>query len=218
MVKIANNVSSLGFLRDIRVVAKKTSRSANGDATANDRNVLQAAEDALRAREEAGYERGKREAHEECSRKLDEARREWEASHRNETVRLLEELNTNIQSQVSDTFKALEKHLIMLAAEAAIKLTSGIPIGADMVEAYVREAINMVEQDTEITVLLHPMDLALLEQHQSSLLNRAGTSPVLRFRSDEKIGRGGCVLESRFGELDARRETKIELLKKAVNE
>jgi len=67
-------------------------------------------------------------------------------------------------------------------------------------------------------VVLNPNDLALLEQHQSALLNRAGGAAVLRFRPDARIDRGGCLVETKFGEIDARRETKIELLRKAVNE
>lgn len=224
MVKLANNVATFRYLRDIRISVSKpaTNNNAGANTGGNHRTVLEAAEEALQAREEAGYNRGRSDAEEQHQRKLEELRRqwqeEWETAHRAEVIRSLESLNHNVHQQMSETFKALEKHAIMLAAEAAIKLTAGIPISADTVEAYVREAMNLVEQDTEITVLINPQDLALLEQHQSSLLNRAGASPVIRFRPDEKIGRGGCRLETRFGEMDARRETKIELLRKAVNE
>jgi flagellar assembly protein FliH len=219
MVKIAHNVSSLGYLRDIRIAATKPRRSAVGpESNSATQSVLQAAEEALQAREDAGYERGKRDAQEQHSRQVEQMRQEWEATHHTEMVRLLEKLNGHVNQQISDTFKALEKHLILLAAESAIKLTSGLPISADRVEACVREAVNLVEQDTEVSVFLNPDDLALLEEHQSVLLNGAGSHPVLKFRADEKITRGGCLLASKFGELDARLETKIELLKKAVNE
>lgn len=224
MVKVANNVATFRYLRDIRISVSKPpgNGAANSNGGPNHRTVLEAAEEALQAREEAGYERGRREAEEQHQKNLEELRKqwqqEWEAAHRAEAIRILEALNKNVHQQLSDTFKALEKHAIMLAGEAAIKLTAGIPLSADMVEAYVREAMNLVEQDTEITIIINPQDLALLEQHQSSLLNRAGATPVIRFRPDDKIGRGGCRLETRFGEMDARRETKIELLRKAVNE
>lgn len=221
MVKIASNVSFVQ-LRDIRVSSAKPVGAGNGAKVSplreSSRRAAVAAEEALKASEQAGYERGRKEAEQECARQAEQMRSEWEAKHRADTIRILEELNKSVHVQMSEAFKSLEKHVVMLAAEAAIRLTSGIPVSADMVEAYVREALNLVEHDTEITVILHPDDLALLEQHQSSLLNRAGTTPVLKFRSDVKISRGGCLMETRFGELDARRETKIELLRKAVNE
>ncbi|MBI4659594.1 MAG: hypothetical protein HY735_12205 [Verrucomicrobia bacterium] len=175
-------------------------------------------EEDLRSREQAGFERGQQEAEQRCAQRVEDSRREWESNHRAEVIRILENLNRSVHSQVAEMFKSLEKHVVLLAAEAAIKLTSGIPISADAVEAYVREAVNLVEHDTEITVVLNPEDLALLEQHQSTLLNKAGGSTILRFRPDPKTSRGGCLVETKFGELDARRETKIELLKRAVNE
>ena len=219
MVHVANNVSIFGHLRDIRLASFKPRLGGNTATTnASARSAPEITEEDLRAREQAGFERGQQEAEQRFAQKAEELRREWESNHRSDVVRTLEHLNRSVQTQVAEMFKSLEKHVIMLAAEAAIKLTSGIPISTDMVEAYVREAMNLVEHDTEMTVVLHPEDLALLEQHQSSLLNRAGGSSVLKFRPDAKVNRGGCLLETKFGEMDARRETKIELLKKAVNE
>lgn len=219
MVNVANNVSIFGRLRDIRLASfKPRLNGGNAPAQAAHHASPEISEEDLRSREQAGFERGQRDAEQRCAQKTEELRREWESNHRADVVHFLENLNKNIQTQVTEMFKALEKHVIMLAAESAIKLTSGIPISADMVEAYVREAMNLVEHDTEITVVLHPEDLALLEQHQSSLLNRAGGASIFKFRPEPKITRGGCLVETKFGELDARRETKIELLKKAVNE
>ncbi len=218
MVKIANNVTVLGHLRDIRLSVSKPSVNGGHLRNGSSRPSPELSEEALRAREQAGYERGQMDADQRYARRIEELRQEWEASHRAEVIRVLESLNENVHAQLGEVFKSLEKHVVMLAAEAAIKLTSGIPISADMVEAYVREAMNLVEHDTEIAVVLNPEDLALLEQHESSLLNRAGTHPVVKFKGDPKLSRGGCLVETRFGELDARRETKIELLKKAVNE
>jgi flagellar assembly protein FliH len=219
MVKIANSVSVLGHLRDIRLSGIRPAINGNGhSASSTQRGGLELSEEKLREREQSGYERGQRDAEERHTRRIEELRREWEENHRTEAVRILENLNKSVHLQMAETFKSLERDVVMLAAEAAIKLTSGIPISTDMVEAYVREAMNLVEQDTEISIALNPEDLALLEQHQSSLLNRPGAYPVVKFRADSKLSRGGCMVETKFGELDSRRETKIELLKKAVNE
>jgi flagellar assembly protein FliH len=219
MVKIAHNVSVLGHLRDIRLSGIRPPINGNGhNGNGSSRAGLEQSEEKLRDREQAGYERGQREAEERHARRLEELRQEWETNHRTEVVQVLENLNKSVHLQMAETFKSLERHVLMLAAEAAIKLTAGIPISADMVEAYVREAMSLVEQDTEITFVLNPEDLALLEQHQSSLLNRASAYPIVKFRADQKLTRGGCMVETKFGELDCRRETKIELLKKAVNE
>jgi flagellar assembly protein FliH len=175
-------------------------------------------EDSLRLREQAGYERGRMEAEKAFAERIEQLRAEWETEHRTETVRALERLNREVHDQMAETCKTLEKHLVNLAVEAAIRLVCNLPISSEMVEASVQEAVSQAEQCSEITVLLHPEDYALLEEHKSSLLNRAGSFPVVRFRPDNKLSRGGCMVETTFGEIDARRETRIELLRKAVNE
>ena len=219
MVNVAHNVSILGHLRDIRLASfKPRMNGTTGVGSASSRVSEETSEEELRGREQAGYERGQRDAEERCAEKVEKLRQEWESAHRADAIRILDGLNRNLHTQLGEMFRSLEKHVVMLAAEAAVKLTSGIPISTDMVEGCIREAMNLIEHDTEITVVLNPDDLALLEQHQSALMNRTGGAAVLRFRPDPKIGRGGCLVETKFGEIDARRETKIELLRKAVNE
>ena len=38
----------------------------------------------------------------------------------------------------------------------------------------------------------------------------------VNFQSTDTVSRGGCLVHTRFGTIDARRETKIELLQKAM--
>ena len=215
MINVANGGITLGQLRDIRIAGFKQMARPYPSGV---RNGSESAEESAQSREQTAYQRGRQEAEEQNAKRLGQLRQEMAESQQARAVELMTELNRTVNGQLAEMFKALEKHVVLLAAESAIKLTSGIPISADLIEAHVREAMSMVEQETEIAVRLHPEDLALLETHQSALLNQNGTTPVLRLRPDPKISRGGCILETKFGELDARRETKIELLKRAVNE
>ena len=217
MIKVANDGSALGQLRDIRLSGfRQIGKPSYANGVRN--GAAEPQEDLLQAKERAGYQRGRQDAEEQNAKRMNQLRQELDETQQARVVELMVELNRAVNLQLSEMFKSLEKHVVMLAAEAAIKLTSGIPISADLIEAHVREAMSMVEQETEIAVRLNPEDLALLEKHQSTLLNRTDSTPVLRLRPDAKVSRGGCILETKFGELDARRETKIELLKRAVNE
>jgi flagellar biosynthesis/type III secretory pathway protein FliH len=64
---------------------------------------------------------------------------------------------------------------------------------------------------------VHPDDLALLRQHQAPILDGLPDSGPLRFVSAPDVGRGGCVIQTRFGLVDARRETKIEQIRQSLN-
>ena len=110
-----------------------------------------------------------------------------------------------------------ESALIQLALESAQKIVAGLPIEISLVEAVVREALSQVEGTTEITVQLHPDDLALLRKHESPLLNGTRETGSVRFSPSADTARGGCIVQTRFGIIDARRETKIEQLAKTLS-
>ena len=109
-----------------------------------------------------------------------------------------------------------EAVLVALALEVAQKLVAGLPVEPAMVEAAVREALGHVEETHQVTVLLNAEDFALLQRVNSpGLLTTLGGEPV-RFEVSSEVTRGGCLAQTHFGVVDARRETKFELLKKAL--
>jgi flagellar assembly protein FliH len=112
--------------------------------------------------------------------------------------------------------KETEGALIELAMEAAKKIVANAPISRDAVEAVVREAIGQLEDKAEITVQLHPDDLALLRKHKSPILDSLPDTDSLRFTTSSEVTRGGCLIHTRFGLLDARRETKLEQLRQSL--
>jgi flagellar assembly protein FliH len=85
-----------------------------------------------------------------------------------------------------------------------------------MVDAVIREALRQVEDTAEIIIQLHPDDLALLRQHNAPLLNGLPETGPLRFAGAPEVTRGGCIVQTRFGLVDARRETKLEQLRQAL--
>lgn len=42
-------------------------------------------------------------------------------------------------------------------------------------------------------------------------------SVPLRFAGSSEVTRGGCLVQTRFGVIDARRETKVEQIRQALN-
>ena len=106
--------------------------------------------------------------------------------------------------------------LINLALESAQKIVAGLPINPELIQAVVREALRQVEDTAEIAIQLHPEDLALLRKHNSPILNGVPETGPLRFSSSADVTRGGCLVQTRFGLIDARRETKVEQLRQTL--
>src|SRR5215471_15135271 len=115
-----------------------------------------------------------------------------------------------LRAAVPQLIHNTEQALIALALEAAQKIVAGMPVTSKMVEAVVRDAVRQVEDSADVTVQLHPEDLALLRKHKSPILGGLPETGSLRFAGSSEVTRGGCVLLTSFGLLDARRETKLE--------
>jgi flagellar assembly protein FliH len=166
------------------------------------------AEHRLREAEAAAYERGRRDA--------EKALREQLLQQRSELLELHQGVVDKLRGAVPQVVAETEEALLNLAFEAARRLVAGVKLTSKMVEAVVREALSHVEDKTEIAIHLHADDLALLRKHKSPLLKGTPDSGPLRFISSTEIARGDCLVQTRFGLLDARRETKLEQLRQSL--
>lgn len=181
----------------------------------------------MREREKAAYEQGRREGEQSLGEQL--------LKQRNEMVELQNGVINSLKQMLPKMAVETESALIELALEAAKKMVAGLKIDVETIEAVVREALKQVQDMSEVSIRLHPDDLALLREHQLPL--REGSSKTgkrrsvaslplleglpetgpLRFVASDEVTRGGCIVQTRFGLVDALRETKLEQLRKAVS-
>ena len=159
-------------------------------------------------REQAAYARGRREG--------EDALREQLISQRNEMGGLLNGVIASLQKVVPQLVQETESALIQLALESAQKIVAGLPVDPKLVEAVVKEALQQVEDTADVVIQLHPEDLALLQKHKSDTLKSSPNSKPPQFSASADVTRGGCLLRTRFGVIDARRETKIDQLREAL--
>jgi flagellar assembly protein FliH len=162
----------------------------------------------IREREQAAYERGRREGEKAVQEQLE--------TTRNEAAAVQQGVLESLRQCVPKVVRECEQTLTELCLEAARKLVSGIPISVEMVAVAIKEAMTQVNEAADYEIYLHPEDLALLKGADSQLLVQSNNGPKLHFHSSDEVSRGGCVLKTRFGIIDGRRETRFELLKKTV--
>jgi len=175
------------------------------------RRVLSAEEArhaALEQQVRAAYERGRIEGEQALSQQL--------VQQRQDTQDLFHGVLRSLREAVPQIVRDTEHHLISLTLEIARKIISDLPVSGEMIESAVRDALTQVEAGAEITVLLHPADLELLQSLQSPLLQPSPDLKQPRFHTSPDVTRGGCLIHTRFGTLDARRETKFDLLKRQL--
>jgi len=162
----------------------------------------------LQEREQAAFEKGRRAGESALSEQL--------LRQRNDTIALQRGILNSLETALPKVAHEAESALIDLAFESAKKIVAGTPIDLAMVENTVREALRQAQDTAEIVIQLHPDDLALLRQHQSEILNGLPESGPLRYSPSADLTPGSCVIQTRFGLVDARRETKIEQIRQSL--
>ncbi len=163
------------------------------------------AEDLRQAELKARYQLGLADGEKALTEKLIQQRAEL-----HELVHgLLESLRQAVPQVIRDT----ESTMVSLALAVSQKLVADLPISPAMVEAAVRDALAQVEGAARFTVRLHRADLELLQKAGSPLLTPV-EGQEFRFLPSLEVSRGGCLVETNFGTVDGRRETKFDLLKR----
>ncbi|HZR17980.1 MAG TPA: FliH/SctL family protein [Verrucomicrobiae bacterium] len=163
----------------------------------------------MRTHEEAAYQRARADV--ESSLRGQLTRQSAEIAH------LQQGVLAALSSAVSQVINESETAVISLALEAARRVIADLPIEKNLIEAVVREALSQAEDSAELTVQLNPEDLALLRKHGSSVLEGMLDKGPLRFVASGEVTRGGCLVQTRFGVIDARREVKFEQLAQALS-
>jgi flagellar assembly protein FliH len=154
----------------------------------------------------AGFDAGRIEGERALSEQL--------LKQRAELHELMQGTLNSLRQAVPQVIHDAENMVVSLALEVAQKLVSEMPISVPMVEAAIRDALAQVEGTAQFTVRLHPADLELLQKAGSALLTGSDGSGDCRFLGSPDVARGGCLVQTRFGTVDARRETKFDLLKR----
>ena len=216
MVKAIDNIITGAPLRDIRL-AIGPAEALLQDSGRSEAPAALSLEDQLRESEEQGYSRGRDETIAEYEEKLQALRQELEETQRKTVGEWLDTLENNVQEQVQERLRGLEGERVDFAAEAAIRLVNGLPISTEILEASILDALKHCENDIEVSVRLNPADLKMLKESESELLADSPHQRRVRYFKDEEVSQGGCLVETRCGVIDGRRETREKLLRETVN-
>jgi len=159
----------------------------------------------LSSREKIAYENGRADGEKAISDQL--------IRQRGELLELQNGILHSMAELLPEIRKQCEKSLIELAFESVKKIIGQIPISREIIESVITDALNQMEESTDFTILLNPEDLNLLQQVNSPLSLPTQPGSKIRFQSSNDISRGDCIIKSKFGTIDARREKKLEIIK-----
>jgi flagellar biosynthesis/type III secretory pathway protein FliH len=110
---------------------------------------------------------------------------------------------------------AVERAAAELALDLADKvLGTALELRPELVVDVVRGALRRLVEQREATVLVNPEDLEQVREAVDGLGAEVGAT--LRLRAERRVGRGGCVLSTPAGEIDARIGEQLARAKEIV--
>jgi flagellar assembly protein FliH len=105
-----------------------------------------------------------------------------------------------------------EKEVARLAIEIAKKIVHReVSIDNDIVMTLARIGLSRMHNRVAATVHLHPDDLVYVEEHRSQL----NATQSVQLVEDQSVGRGGCLIQTEMGAVDARIEQQFAEIERA---
>lgn len=107
-----------------------------------------------------------------------------------------------------------EPQIIRMVMDIAEKVI-GREIEKGAIVDIVKQAISQAV-GRKITVRINPIDIPAMKEREKDLLIGLESTQSVSIKEDEQIPPGGCVVETEKGAVDARLETQLEAIKKAL--
>ncbi len=116
-------------------------------------------------------------------------------------------------------YARVEREVVKLAIEVAKKIVHReIQVDHDIIQTLVRVALSHVAEKSAVTVHLHPVDYGFLLEHRAELTQGNDDGRDIVLLADKSIDRGGCLIETECGEIDARIEEEFRELERSFFE
>jgi flagellar assembly protein FliH len=111
----------------------------------------------------------------------------------------------------------LESHAVDLGLFLAEKVIGGaLAVRPDLVVEAVRGALRGIVERERVTVLVHPDDLELVRDAMDGVRASLGGIEHCEVQAERRVSRGGAVVRTPDGDVDARVETKLQRAREVV--
>jgi flagellar biosynthesis/type III secretory pathway protein FliH len=179
--------------------------AATGSAHDEVMTALAEAEAEAQALRAAAREEGLREGREEALAAMGPA------------IEALSQAAEAVQSDQIARSERLEAHAVDLGLFLAEKVVGGaIAVKPELVLEAVKGALRGIVERERVTVLVHPNDLELVRDAMDSVRASLGGIEHCEVQAERRVSRGGAIVRTPDGDVDARVEIKLQRAREVV--
>jgi flagellar assembly protein FliH len=110
----------------------------------------------------------------------------------------------------------MEAETVRLALAIAKKVIGNQTEHQAVIQHVVRQAMEKVNDTRHLIIKLNPKDLDAVHDLRQDLMPADDFGTVFRMEADETIQRGGCVIETKLGDVDARIDKQIKIIEELL--
>lgn len=192
------------YLADVRTQAAQLIQAAEQEAAAIRAAAQQAAWDAGR---KEGLANAAQLIETQATTQLEQRFRERIQT----TLPAIASIATALEREFDQWRMHWETQAIQVAVGIAEKLIhQTLEVRVETAAGMIAEALKLAAGHQQLRIHLHPDDLRQLGDQAASVVRSLTSGADATLTADVDVGRGGCRIETRHGEIDARVETMLE--------
>lgn len=198
-------------LQKLEIIIKEREKEAEKNLEALEAEAKKKMEYEYKVSKESGYRDGYQAGENEAREIIINKSKEMFAR----IINLVEDAQ-NTREQI---LKENEEYIIALAIKIAQKIIrEEVKLNKDIIRNVIGNAIKKVPISRKMTVIVNWEDLEYIKEIKQSIFSEIKGVENIEIIEDQRIHRGGCVLETSIGTIDATIESQLEAVEEAFLE
>lgn len=147
---------------------------------------------------------------------MEKAREKGYAEGKEEGAAAFVEQVVAFEKMKEEFYEKAEQNIIRLVMDISEKVIGRIVNeSGEAIKAVVRQALDSAIGD-RLQIAVNPEDYKIIKQAENEFRDSLDRTKRLVIKEDENIERGGCIVETEVGTIDARLETQLKAIRKAL--
>lgn len=129
----------------------------------------------------------------------------------------LQEIVTNMEAAWANLVQTHEAQIIQLLYRVVEKVVYGqAAVEQEMVKRAILEALRVIPEPVNVEIAVNPKDYEYIDTIKEDFFSHIKALKDVSVTSDPSIHSGGCHVKTKFGEVDATLENRLEAIRKSL--
>ena len=182
-----------------------------------EKEELQAAADQHLQEAQAQWQAEREQLHQQRYEEGHQAGMDAREAEAREAVERLDRLHQAFKQERTQVLKEAELLVVDLATTLAHRVT-GIQAEIDhkVLVRVIQTALEHLNERSNLEIKVHPDDLQIARRFAQRWVEKVAQDAVLKVTSSDHVSRGGCMVEGREENIDARLDEQFQVLNRAL--